>query len=319
MTAALSALLVSSVIRGTELSDSHGGLYLVNFRNNSADLVLDWACPDIDVEGRGGDRGLRGIAVDDIGIWVVSSCALLHFDSSFNLVNTFKNGYLKHCHEISMAGDHIHIVSTLFDALLRFDRVAERFDRGYHLYRRDGGIAMAVFDPQRPDGPAAANEFHLNSVTSLGGVLHFSGLRTPALFRIAGLKLSIATPLPLGTHNAQPFSEGVIFNDTAADRLCVRRREHGVEIDVRFELLAGASDQRVDPRLARPFFARGLLPIDDRWVVGGVSPSALCLYDLHTGRVEQRVQLSNDVRNAIHGIAAWPGNQRPRITCPIST
>jgi len=317
MTVARNSFLVSSVIRGTDLSESHGGLYLVNFQDSSSEICLDWASPGIDVDGRGGDRGLRGIAVDDDGIWVASSCALLRFDSSFTLLNSFTNRYLKHCHEISLAGGNIYIVSTGFDALLQFNCVAESFDVGYHLYRRDGGIGIAAFDPQIADGPARVNEFHLNSVTSLDTNLYFAGLRTPALFRISGSKLSIMASLPFGTHNAQPFGNGVIFNDTVADRVSARGGDSVIDIDVPFDLQVLAPIKHTDPRLARPFFARGLLPIDENWVVGGVSPSTLCLYDLQTGKVEQRVQLSTDVRNAIHGIAAWPGNRRPNSIRPI--
>lgn len=306
MSTILNRFLVSSVIRGSELSQSHGGLYLVDFSDASVRLCLDWANTEIDVDGRGGDRGLRGIAIAADGIWVASSCALLHFDRRFNLRDSFANPYLKHCHEIALAGDHIHVVSTGFDALLRFSRTVGRFDMGYHLHRRDGGIAIARFDPGGPHGPAAMNAFHLNSVTGSCEDLHFSGLRAQALFRINGPKVSIAAKLPLGTHNAQPFGDGVIFNDTASDRLCVQGPGVDVEIDARFELRAQTMKQKIDPRMARAHFARGLLPINNRVAVGGVSPSALCLYDLRNGKVLERIRISDDIRNAVHGIAAWP-------------
>jgi hypothetical protein len=44
----------------------------------------------------------------------------------------------------------------------------------------------------------------------------------------------------------------------------------------------------------------------DGLVAGGSSPSTISVYDLRRGRSVMRVNLSMDVRNAVHGLAVWP-------------
>ena len=61
---ALTILVATSVVRGSRQGESHGGVYLVDFDADRAVQVLDWNTMDIDWQGRGWDRGLRGIAFD---------------------------------------------------------------------------------------------------------------------------------------------------------------------------------------------------------------------------------------------------------------
>jgi len=58
----LPTILASSVIRSTHRGDSHGGIYRVNMETDEQTQMLDWNNPDIDWKGRGGDRGIRGLA-----------------------------------------------------------------------------------------------------------------------------------------------------------------------------------------------------------------------------------------------------------------
>lgn len=301
-------LLVSSVVRGAALSQSHGGLCLVDFGNGSVRTLLDWNTADIDVSGRGGDRGLRGIAIDAdrARIWVAATDRLLLFDPSLRLIEQFSNPFLRHCHEISLHRGFIHIVSTGFDAVLTFDPAIGRFTRGLQLAADPGGLRLRAFDPSSGPGPAAGNEFHLNNVAARDDGLFFSGLRLPALLREYRGALTNAGRLPRGTHNAQPFAGGLIFNDTASDRICVRGPQRTVVLEVADATMRAATTPAIDPVLARPFFARGLLPLSDARVAGGASPSTISLYDLDVAAAVARIALSDDVRNAIHGIAGWP-------------
>jgi hypothetical protein len=58
--------------------------------------------------------------------------------------------------------------------------------------------------------------------------------------------------------------------------------------------------------IARPSFARGLCVLSDSVVAGGSSPSTVTLYDLAANERLLSVNLSRDVRNAIHGLEVWP-------------
>jgi hypothetical protein len=61
-----------------------------------------------------------------------------------------------------------------------------------------------------------------------------------------------------------------------------------------------------DSRIARQAFGRGLCPVDGRFVAGGSSPSTISLYDLETNMIVTTVNLSMDIRNAMHGLEVWP-------------
>ena len=58
--------------------------------------------------------------------------------------------------------------------------------------------------------------------------------------------------------------------------------------------------------VARASFARGLCVLTDSVVAGGSSPSTITLYDLAANEQILSVNLTKDVRNAIHGLEVWP-------------
>ena len=57
-------LVTTSVVRGSQQGQSHGGVYLIDLERRSVRQAIDWNKADIDWQGRGWDRGLRGIAFD---------------------------------------------------------------------------------------------------------------------------------------------------------------------------------------------------------------------------------------------------------------
>ena len=58
--------------------------------------------------------------------------------------------------------------------------------------------------------------------------------------------------------------------------------------------------------VARQGFARGLCVLSDSVVAGGSSPSTVSVYDLCGNERLLSVNITMDVRNAIHGLAIWP-------------
>ena len=47
-------VIVTSVVRGSQQGESHGGLYTVDFETEKVEQHVDWNSEDIDFEGRGG-------------------------------------------------------------------------------------------------------------------------------------------------------------------------------------------------------------------------------------------------------------------------
>ena len=61
-----------------------------------------------------------------------------------------------------------------------------------------------------------------------------------------------------------------------------------------------------DSNIARQGFGRGLCMITDQVVAIGSSPSTISIMDLASQRRLTGVNLTLDIRNAIHGLECWP-------------
>ena len=302
-------LITTSVVRGSRQGESHGGVYLIDLEARSVTRVIDWNKADIDWQGRGWDRGLRGIAFDGETVYIAASDELFVYDREFRMLESFRCPYLRHCHEISRCENLLFLTSTGYDSLLAFDLDQRRFAWGLHLARDGDGWTGRPFDPDGADGPAFGNALHINMVHATRAGIFTAGLRTRALLRIDGrLRISEVCSLPAGAHNARPFRNGVLFNDTEAD--CVRYvGRDGFERAFHVPVFDPATLEHVgidDSRIARQGFARGLCPLGDGLVAAGSSPSTVCVYDIDSGRRIAAVTLSMDIRNAIHGLEIWP-------------
>ncbi len=120
-------VVVSSVVRSSHQGESHGGVYLVDFRTGDIQQVIDWDDPTISWEGRGADRGLRGIATHQDRVYLAASDEIFVYDTAFQLQGSFRNRYLKHTHEICIADDRLYATSGV-----RFDPRARPSDPDVH-------------------------------------------------------------------------------------------------------------------------------------------------------------------------------------------
>lgn len=300
-------LVLTSVVRGSQQGESHGGVYLVDLENQSAEQKIDWNTAAIDWEGRGGDRGLRGIAIDRDTVYIAASDELFAFSPDFVMTGSWRNPYLKHCHEINILNRTLYLASTGFDSILGFDLDAQKFNRAMHVETKGFKFSATPFDPDGDDGPAMQNKLHINSIHCGDNGIHIAGLKSGGLLPLAEGAMKMATELPPGTHNAQPYRDGVLFNDSRADKVCYSSRTEDIAVPVprydRQELTHLYSDFS---RIARPGFARGLCVVSDTLVAGGSSPSTVSLYDLSKKEQVLSFNLTMDVRNAIHGLELWP-------------
>ena len=309
MTIRLPKFVVTSVVRGSTIGNSDGGVYIVDFEKQLAEQHIDWSTSEVQIQGHGGERGLRGIAFDGDDIYIASGDSLFRYDRSFKIKTSNKNHYLGDCHEICRFERMIFLTSAEFDSLLAFDLEKKKYVWGFHLIRQHDQWAGHRFDPCSDMGPIRVDEYHINMVHVDSTGIYFSGLRTNALLHIDGeMQVSEVCSLPAGAHNARPYRDGVLFNDTESN--CVRfagRDGH----DLAFKTVTydeGDIDfAGVDaPEIVRQGFGRGLCTVGDRFVAGGSSPSTITLYDFEAHQTVGSVNLSKDIRNAIHGLEPWP-------------
>ena len=219
-------------------------------------------------------------------------------------------------------GGELPRTNSLGDRLVRFGRRVRRrlVPRG-----RMRDLRPYEFDASGPGGPARREHaaadgeggldrpppidtVHLNSVWVEGGSLYASGLRLQQLMQVKGGAPSAYAPIPVGTHNVRPYDGGVLYNDTRADRVVLQTLDgvklrscsvpHYREEELKFSELPADN--------ARQGFARGLCVTSDGLVIGGSSPATISAYDLSAERLIRTVNLTMDVRNAIHGLEIWP-------------
>ena len=149
----MTVLVATSVVRGSRQGESHGGVFLVDFAQGRAAQTLDWNTMNIDWQGRGWDRGLRGIELDGEVVYIAASDELFAYTPDFRLLGSWRNPYLKHCHEISRHERTIFLTSTGFEA----DRALAGLKRGARQQptrKRSNAATVHAF----PRAPVRARE-----------------------------------------------------------------------------------------------------------------------------------------------------------------
>jgi hypothetical protein len=302
-------LVATSVVRGSRQGESHGGIYVVDLENDDVYQAIDWSKPDIDWQGRGGDRGLRGVAFHEDRVFVVASDELYEYTPNFELVASHRNPYLKHCHEICVYEDHLFITSTAFDTILTFNLTKNTFDNAFMVKTDGRNLNMGQYNPNRDAGPLPMNKLHINNIFCEKGGMYIAGLRTKGLLLYNGKRLGLSTTLPTGTHNARPFRDGILFNDTQSNKLRYAARNRKDDCVFSVPLYSNAellNTEMDDARIARQGFGRGLCAISDTLLAAGSSPATIALYDLEQKKMQRAINFSKDIRNTIHTVAVWP-------------
>jgi hypothetical protein len=253
---------------------------------------------------------LRGIAFDNGLVYIAASDELFAFTPDFRPAGSWRNAYLKHCHEIAIYERTLYLTSTGCDSILGFDLDAQEFRWAMHVATDQFRFKGTVYDPRTQDGPLMLNKLHINSIHCTRSGMYITGMRTGGMLLFNGKHVQMAAELPAGSHNARPFRDGVLFNDTEVDALRYAGRGEGLED--RAMLVPHYPDDELLNRdmdtsgVARQGFARGLCVLSDSVVAGGSSPSTVSVYDLAGNERLLSVNITMDVRNAIHGLEIWP-------------
>lgn len=305
----LPIIIATSVIRSVKQGESHGGVYIVNLDTNVFKKVIDWNKCGIDWRGRGGDRGLRGVAVYGENIFLAASDELFYHDSNFNLIDSFRNQYLKHCHEIYLKDSNLYISSTGFDSILEFNTIRKKFTAGYYIFFKKGllmnkdKLKVKYFNPQISNGPLVGDNLHINSVYKNNSKIFFAGTNLGWLYCMKNQKVYKYASVPTGTHNAFPYENKIMYNDTASNRVVVADKKG--EKFKQFKIKEYNAGQLLKNNLgsdhARQSFGRGLL-VYKNYIISGSSPATISVYHLGEERVVKTINISMDVRNSIHGL-----------------
>lgn len=305
----MAKVVATSVVRGSVAGESHGGIYIIDLDKERAYQAVDWDTKDIDWRGHGGERGLRGIAVHENQVYVATNDKLLEFSPSFELLSSYRNRYLKDCHEIFIFEKHLFITSTAFDSILAFNLETKVFENAFLIQTDGQNFRLRPYNPNKGDGPLPMNKLQLNTVHCATGGMYISGTRTAGLLMYNGKRLGVSATLPEDAHNAQPLRDGLIFIDTPKNVLRFASRSGKGECALGLPVYPSVQLEHIEAEaagMARAAFGQGLCVLDDKLVVAGASPATVALYDLDEQRLIKAINFSMDIRHTIHAIAAWP-------------
>ena len=87
----LPTVIATSVIRSVQQGESHGGIYIIDLETGEVRQPVDWDNAAISWEGRGMDRGLRGIAFYHDYLYVAASDEKFVYDREFNIRKSYRN------------------------------------------------------------------------------------------------------------------------------------------------------------------------------------------------------------------------------------
>ncbi len=299
-------LLVSTVLRGTQAGAAHGELYLIDLDQKAVSRVFVWNDDSINWRGFGGERGLRGMAVDGDLIYVAAGNQLLALNRQFSLLHSWRNGYLNDCQDLCIYKRTLYAVSRTYDSVLGFDLDRQVFNWALNADLQQARFSGSVFDPESTDGPLPMAKLELNSVQCNQGGMYLAGFRTNGLLHFSGESLLMAVELPVPSRNARPFRGGILFNDAESDCLRYidkqRREDRAMTVPQPPTL---ETDFDIEDSRARPGIARGLCVLSESVVASGTSPASVSLYNLPANQRALTVTLSDDVRCQVGGIALF--------------
>ena len=303
--------------------------------------------PQTDLNPRGGVRGGRGVVVTRHGIVVANYDTLLRYDDDWNLLEDFSHPLFVGMHEIDWDGGHLWTTSTAIDAVLKvkldgevevaWDPHAPTFASRLGLRKRphvvDGSVDYRIGDQPLLD------RCHINSVSHFDGSMIVNcGLlskpkpRSVRLLERARAHAQQATRRPEHAKEARPRSgRGLVLRldgrgtvDVLLELPSVEFPTHNGQLldDARVALndstkntlrIFRARDAMQLQSIEVPgVWLRGLQPVDASRLFVGSAPASIVLVDLERNRIVDRVQLSEDPNEAVHGLTICPPEDQRR-------
>jgi len=315
----LPKVVASTVVRMSNPGDIHGAIYIVDLERGTHQQVFGLKRMNASWSGRGDSRGLRGIAVYGDRIYVAAYNSIFMFNSEFELMDILGHNYMADTHEIFVSRDRLFVTATGYDSILELELPSGDFVRGYRIEpigngQLDGqrnfgqvcGLKVECFDSKTIRVIEKDGFLHINNVFVQGGRIFFSGTVFGHLLYIEDGLIWHYADIPVKTHNAQPFRDGVLYNDTSKASVVYANRD-GKRVmsypNKRYEK-GDMENSDQDLHCARQGFSRGLCMTDEYLIVGS-SPATVYAYRWGERKPIASVNITMNITNAIHGLELW--------------
>ncbi len=292
-------IALTTVVRAAKAGDAHGGFYVIDYP--SKEVVFHNTCAE-DFAGdneRGGERGLRGIAVVDDRIYVAgsSSISILEADTLKRIASRHDRTYLDSIHEICYHDDHLWVTSTGSDCIVKLDQYLNVVEC-WHIIGVQHDSHHTVANKVKVDSiTGLEDKIHVNSISAHNGRIVFAGSLTP-LYDFETLEEVQDLALGGFTHNFEEYPDLVLANKTYVEKLEVVTGYDRVFYAVP-KYMGKIED--VNDEIAKPNWIRGMAR-KDNLVFLGSSPARILVFDLDKRSFIDEIKLSSDPRCCVHGI-----------------
>jgi hypothetical protein len=298
-------IICTTVIRAASQGDVHGGLYVIDMDSEEVLHHSPYSKDFVNDNERGGERGLRGIAVLDDRIIVADSSGLMELDKdNFKITNRIQDDNIfKSIHEICFFDKNLWITSTAYDKIVAMDLNFKL--QGIWEVTGENGEDRKVLTglkPSNPRPPKTEDKYHINSISSTNGRVVFSGLITH-LYSTA--TMDVVAPMPVVNnersfqHNFYEYEDLCLINLTTFGYLGIIKKD-----SPKINYVAIPKSKKVkysSDQIATNNWNRGLAR-KDNYILIGTSPARILLYNMSTNQIEKEIQLEEDVRHCIHGL-----------------
>ena len=296
-------VICSTVIRAAEQGSVHGGLYVIDI---DSDEVLEYVpyAGDFDNENtRGGERGIRGVAVLEDRIVVADSSGLIELNKETYTVTKEKRdrGFFKSIHEICYFDNHIWVTSTGYDAIAKVDLDFNLVE--FWEILGESKDDHKIFTGKRQINPEEAvpdDKYHINSISAFSGRLLFSGLIT-SLYDFESMNIIESMPtiedIKSFQHNFYEYDDCSLINMTSLKHLGIIQNGQS-----RFFPIPATHHAKFSiDKIAENNWNRGLTRGGNYAIIGS-SPARLLLFDMDKYEFVKQLQIEEDIRHCIHGL-----------------
>ena len=280
--------------------------------------------PDIidDPNPRGNSRGGKGILIRGGEVFVGTYHTLLVFDLGLNLKRRISNHLFANIHEMCFAGEDIWLSATTLDCAVLVDprgrTLRTWWPREEPLLQKRYGLEPMEIDKAADNRLSRLHDelslkpshTHLNAVCRDGG-------RTFALLNRLGALVQIEPDVRIavddgglrGCHSPRIIGDGsqlvvcsslqkeLLFYDLKNGRLLQRIRL------LDFGPVEELHRKHPDQPFNRSIFVRGLDVIGENRLLAGIAPASILEIDAERRRLLDWFGYSDDVGDAVHGLA----------------
>lgn len=302
-------IICTTVVRAAQQGQTHGGLYVIDVESGEIIYHKPLGSDFVNYNERGGERGLRGIAVLDDRIIVAGATGLMELDrDTYEVVKKVENPEaFQSIHEICVHNNSVWVTSTGRNCIVKTDLdfniekiweyEAEYFDDYQRiLSSKEVTCEEVVCNSTSSCMYKKTDENHINSISSFNGRVVFSAALSD-LYEVETLE--VVSPRTCGgfTHNFYEYPDMIISNKTTLRHIKILKDGE--------EILMPVPESRTEAKsidkIAENNWNRGLARKDDLLFIGS-SPARILVFNLESLRYEKEIKLETDIRHCIHGL-----------------